>query len=163
MGKLPAHVAWPGFVVGLLTMSLTFVTITVVAAVGDPSFAVHEDYYERAINWDRHVDQQRRNEALGWSVGLSLSPGEPTGVRLLLSDRAGAGLEGASIAGECFHQARAAEVRGMEFAPAGRPGLYEAPVLLDRPGRWRIRLRIEVGGEAFTDEQTLELVRGEGG
>lgn len=162
MAKIPPHVLWPGFVIGLLGMSATMITITVIAAVGDPSFAVEADYHERALRWDDHVEQQRVNAELGWHVAVELGTmpqsGDPAMI-VRLTDSSGAPIVGASIEGTCFHYAAANKVQALGFVPADEPGAYAAPALLIRAGLWQLRLRVESGGRVFTDRQTLELGR----
>jgi nitrogen fixation protein FixH len=163
--RIPPHIFWPGMVVGLLCVSLTAAAITVVAAVSDPSFAVEEDYYEKALRWDEHVAQQARNAALGWSV--EIAPGQRdaagrTSLRVSLRDRAGAPIEGATITATCFHHAHRADAEQLELVPSG-PGEYGAPARLDRPGKWGVSLVVLSGGETFTSDQTLVLVVGGGG
>lgn len=162
MTKIPAHIVWPGFVVGLLGMSVTMVTITVVAAVGDPSFAVESDYHEKAMRWDDHVAQQRRNEELGWQVSVELGAmpgGDEPAVRIRLRDNSGEPIEGAVISGSCFHYAAADRVQELTVTATEEPGVYAAPALLNRAGLWNLEFRAEAGGEVFTHKRTLELER----
>lgn len=160
MAKIPANIVWPGFVLALLGMSVTMVTITVVAAVGDPSFAVESDYHDKAIRWDDHVAQQARDAELGWIVAPSLGtmPGSDEPAMIVrLTDPAGAPISGAVIEGSSFHYAAADRVQTLEFVPLDEPGAYAAPALLDRAGLWDLRLTVDAAGEHFTHRQRLDL------
>ena len=158
--KIPAHIVWPGFVLALLGMSVTMVTITVVAAVGDPSFAVESDYHDKAMRWDDHVAQQARNSELGWQVAVAISSmpgdGEPALI-VRLTDRAGAPIVGAAVEGACFHYAVADRVQTLGFVATDEPGAYAAPAILHRAGLWDLRLTVDAAGEHFTHKQRLEL------
>lgn len=159
--KIPPHLLWPGMVVGLLGMSVTMVTITVTAAVGDPSFAVERDYYERALRWDEHMAQQRQNDELGWRASLEMRPGgEGTWGELVVTvlGADGAPLEDAAVMGTCFHYAEANSVYTLDFEPDG--GVWVAPSPLDRAGLWRVRLEVASGDAVFTNERTIELAAG---
>lgn len=160
MAKLPPHIVWPGFVVGLLGMSVTMVTITVIAAVGDPSFAVEADYHERAMQWDEHVAQQARNEALGWGVTVSTGTepesGRPTLI-VRMHDRHGEPIDGAGLTGSCFHFARADHVQELMFVAQDELGVYAAQAMLNKAGSWDLQLRAEADGEVFTHRRTLRV------
>ncbi|MFG0242946.1 MAG: FixH family protein [Phycisphaerales bacterium JB054] len=160
MAKIPAHIVWPGFVLALLGMSVTMVTITVVAAVGDPSFAVESDYHDKAIRWDDHLAQKARDAELGWNVEATLGtmPGsDELALVVRLTDRTGAPIAGASIEGSSFHYAAADRVQTLAFVPTSEPGAYAAPALLNRAGLWDLRLTVDAAGEHFTHRQRLEL------
>lgn len=161
MAKIPAHVVWPGLVVGLLGMSVTMVTITVVAAVGDPSFAVESDYHEKAMQWDEHVAQQATNADLGWNVVVDLGtmPGSvDQTLNVRLTDSVGLPISGASLSGGCFHYAAADRVQSLVFAELPEePGTYAAPAVLNRGGLWDLRLQADGAGSRFTHHQTLKL------
>ncbi len=162
MRKIPPHVVWPGFVIGLLGMSATMITITVVAAVGDPSFAVEANYHERALRWDEHVEQQRVNAELGWQVAVELGAipeSEEPAMIVRLTDGTGAPIVGANVEGTCFHYAAASRVQTLGFEPLAEAGAYAAPVLLNRAGLWQLELRVESAEDVFTYEQTLETGR----
>jgi len=160
MPGIPAHVVWPGIVIGLLGMSVTLVTVTVVAAVSDPSFVVESDYHDKAMRWDDHVAQQASNAELGWVVSIDLAtmPGsEEPALLVRLVDRRGVPIAGATLAGECFHHAAANDVRGLVFSPRGESGGYVAPVRFNRGGIWDLQLRVDAEGHHFTHGQKLEL------
>jgi nitrogen fixation protein FixH len=158
--RIPAHIFWPGMVVGLLSVSLTAATITVVAAVGDSSFAVEKDYYTKGLEWDAHVAQQRHNEELGWSAEIGRGGPDAAGhgtleVRLL--DRVGIPLEGAQVEATYFHFTNKAGAVTVNLAAAKTAGVYAAAADLGREGLWSVALVVKAEGETFTAEQTLDL------
>jgi hypothetical protein len=160
MPKVPPHILWPGIVVALLLMSVVMVTVTVVAATNDPSFAVVDDYYEKGLNWDEHMAQQERNRSLGWSaraeVGLPDSAARRP-LNITLTGRDGAALGGASVEASVFQYTAAHQVETHALVAGDRPGVYVAPFAINAEGKWKLMLTVRVGDELFTDEQTLDL------
>jgi nitrogen fixation protein FixH len=142
---------WPVGLAALLVVSAGANIALVVITSRDASFAVEPDYYAKALAWDETMAQQARNEALGWSLGLSV---EPTGERgrmtvaVGLSDGAGAPLPGARIAIEALHNARASRVLAAVLEPRGLG--YTTVMPLARPGLWEFRLRVTRGPDVFT-------------
>lgn len=161
---IPPHIFWPGMVVALLCMSLTAATITVIVAVSDPSFAVEEDYYGRALRWDEQVAQRSRNAELGWSAEIAVGGGGPGGpeLRVTLLDRAGEPIEGAAVTATYFHHAFRGEAETIGLAGVGAGG-YAAPAAMGRSGKWSVSLAVTARGETFTADETLTLVWGEVG
>ena len=158
--KLPPHIVWPGVVVGLLGLSVTMVTITVVAATSDPSFAVVDDYYERGLNWDAQVAQNKKNAELGWTAAVEV--GEPDALRqrpliVTLTDADGAPIENAQFSASIFRYAAANLVEQLDLAAADQPGRYLATADIKHEGKWRVNLEVRAKGELFTSEQTIEL------
>jgi nitrogen fixation protein FixH len=149
---------WPVAIVALLAGSAGANIGFMLIASRDASFAVEPDYYRKAVNWDRTMEQQRVNGALGWTAAAAL---ERTGrgqarlaVRLL--DRTGAPVDGASVEVEGFASARAGNRLAARLAATG-DGQYAAALPAGRPGLWEIRLRATRGGDVFTRTMTAEL------
>ena len=74
---------------------------------------------------------------------------------LRLRGREGRPIEGASVAVQAFHNARASALLELELGPA--PDGYQAVLSPQRPGLWEFRLDIRAGGERFTSVQRLSL------
>jgi nitrogen fixation protein FixH len=144
---------WPVLVVALLAAGVGANLAFMVIAAGDPSFAVERDYYRRAVEWDRTLEQRRANDALGWRLSCRLDPAAgpaPAGeLAVRLEDRAGTPLSGARVTLEAFHYARASQVVEGVLAPEA-PGTYVARLPIARPGLWEMRFRAERGAEVFT-------------
>ena len=68
-------------------------------------------------------------------------------------------LDSARVTAEAFHNARAADVRTLQFDPEGI-GRYLGRLSNVRPGLWEIRLRVEQSGEVFTQVERLVLAPG---
>lgn len=151
---------WPALVVALLGAVVVADAVMIWVAVSDPSFAVEEDYYPRAVAWDETMAARRRSDALGWSVRWALAPQAPgaggTEVTAILVDRSGAPVEGARVTLETFHNARAATVLRAELRAIG-DGRYAAVLPMRRPGLWEMRLDARRGDDRLVDVATEEL------
>ena len=152
---------WPVGLAALLVASAGANIALLVITSRDASFAVEPNYYAKALAWDESMAQQARNEALGWSLGLRV---DPMGVRRLmtvtvrLADRSGAPIEGAQVAVEAFHNARASRILSAALEPRGQG--YAAVMPLERPGLWEFRLRVTRGPEAFVATVTRDVAAG---
>ena len=151
---------WPLLIVVLSAIILIPNAILVYLATTDPSFAVEEDYYRKALAWDETMDQRRRNEALGWTVEVAFAPGDPgrVEVRADISDRDGRAVDGATVDVATFHNARAARILTATMIP-GDDGGYVASLPMRRPGLWELRFEIIRGDARFTHTAVRELGR----
>lgn len=144
---------WPILIVGLLIGGGVGPNLILLAfATGDPSFSVEPDYYRKGLRWDDHLAQQRRNAALGWTLGVELGPETPTGWVTLtarLSDRAGTAVDGATVELEAFPNARASDVVKVALERVGE-GAYLAQFPAIRRGLWEFRFVIRRGDDVFT-------------
>jgi len=152
---------WPAGLAALLVGSAGANIALVVITARDASFAVEPNYYAKALAWDQTMAQQVRNEALGWSLGLRVDPTDVRGRRMVtvdLADRAGAPVEGAQVAVEAFHNARASRIFSAALTAQGQG--YAAAMPLDRPGLWEFRLRVTRGPEVFVATLTRDVTEG---
>lgn len=149
---------WPIGLAALLVGSAAANIALVVITARDASFAVEPDYYAKALAWDETMAQERRNEALGWSLGLRIEPAGERGrvtVAAGLADRAGAPIQGARVSLEALHNARASRVLTATLEPRG--GGYAAVMPLSRPGLWEFRARVTRGADVFTAILTRDV------
>jgi len=159
--KPPSGRCWPLIIIALLVGGAGANIGLLVVATGDASFAVEPNYYQKALRWDETMAQEARNAALAWSVTVALDgasgPGQ-TRVTARVTDRAGNPVQGARVAVEVFHSARASQVLAATLAPES-PGRYSAPLPLNRSGLWELRLRVERGDQLFTQTLVQDLAR----
>ena len=142
---------WPVGLAALLVGSAGANIALVVITARDASFAVEPDYYAKALAWDETMAQEARNETLGWSLALRVEPTDERGwmtVSARLADRAGAPLEGARVAIEALHNARASRVLTATLEPSSLG--YAGAMPLSRPGLWEFRARVTRGPDVFT-------------
>lgn len=151
---------WPFVIAGALALHVVASLVVVYVATSNPSYAVEEDYYQKALQWDARRAQDRVNADLGWALEARARPpmsrgGDPT-LEVRLADSAGAPVEDAAVALEAFHNARSDDIIRTRLEAVGG-GLYRAAVPMRRNGRWELRFTVERGGEHFTHRETTHL------
>jgi nitrogen fixation protein FixH len=149
---------WP---IGITAVLATTVAVNVwVATIAndDPSFAIEQDYYRKAITWDSTLAQARQNEKLGWHLTPALGPiGSNGGARLraTLTDSAGVPISGAVVKVSAVRVARANQVHELTLA-AAEPGSYDAQLEARWPGQWELRFDVKAGSTHFTEVARVE-------
>lgn len=158
--KIPAHIRWPAVIIGALALHVVISLVTVWIATSNPSYAVEEDYYQKAIHWDEKRAQDGRNSVLGWQIAFDVSPsavvGEPAALDLALTDSSGRPLAGATVTVETFHNARAGEILRARMV-TDHDGRCSAPLSAKRTGVWEFRFFIEHESDRFTHTETRYL------
>lgn len=151
---------WPWAIgLGLFVGSVVPSFFLVYFSINDPSFAVEDDYYRKALDWDQTMEQMRVNKALGWSLDLDLErvAGDDgtraLGLRVL--DDQGNALQGCRVSMLYFHNARA-QMR-FEETVAGEGPVYETRLPMQRPGIWEMRFTVQRGDATYTETLTREL------
>lgn len=140
---------WALLPVGLLGAMFVGWGLMLSLALDDPGFGVEPDYYEKAVHFDELRALERESERLGWSVELEAVPqGERARVVLTLVDRAGAGIQGARVTAQAFHNAHSGDVRSLDFVALG-DGHYEAWLPHPRTGLWEYRVEATRGSDHY--------------
>jgi nitrogen fixation protein FixH len=144
---------WPVILGLLMAVVIGANLILIVVATTDPSFAVEENYYRKALAWDDKREQDRRNVELGWTIEFEMAgtpaPDGTLRLRARLLDAQGMEIPDATIRLEAFHNARARRILRAELV-RGEDGTYSAPLLIRRPGLWEFRFEALRGAERFT-------------
>jgi hypothetical protein len=150
---------WMLVPVALLAASVIGVGSLAAVAARDPGFALEQNYYERAVRWDRQQAEWAENVRLGYRLTLTLVP-SPTGAALTLhvADRAGVGLHGASVTIEAFANARSGDRRRLTLVEAPG-GSYRAELKDARPGLWELRCVVSHGGERYSEILRADVPR----
>lgn len=144
---------WPLAIVALLFANVVFHVSVAIYAAQDPSVAYEDDYYEKATHWDDYAAQRARNTELGWNLRIRSSPDGTPGeqvVRVLLADKNGQPIDGASVSVVTFHNARSADRLTGTLKADGQDGEYTIDLPMRRPGIWEFRLHVDKDGEVFT-------------
>jgi nitrogen fixation protein FixH len=151
---------WPWIIGGLMAVVLGANLILIYVATSDPSFAVEEDYYQKALAWDDKRAQDRLNTQLGWSLELDVartrSADGTVGLTTRLLDERGRPISNARIHVETFHNARAAFVLEGDLRGDGE-GYYSVSLPMRRPGLWEFRFEVTRTGQRFTHTTVEEL------
>jgi len=150
---------WPWIIVGILVAGIVPNLVLVAVALNDPSFAVVDDYYEKARHWDEEMARRRASRALGWHVEFAVDPveGRPgfRRVHATVRDRDGRPLQGCRIELETFHNARAAYRQKASLEWDGRT--HAATLPMRRAGIWVFRFDVTRKGEQFSETARREL------
>ena len=156
------EIRWPLFIVGLLAFQVGLGAFFFWKATSDPSFAVEENYYQKAVNWEDKQAQDRKNTDLGWTLEDSVGTiNDSRTTRTLTAELYRADdspITGATISVETFHNVRAAEILRDELEETA-PGQYEVQLPMLRPGLWEIRFTAELGSERFTHTARAHVAR----
>jgi nitrogen fixation protein FixH len=108
------------------------------------------DSYERGLVYNRAIEAEKEQVALGWRAGFGFNQ---TGVRqgmleLRLQGRDAAPLRGARVDAEIVRPTK----EGYDFDVALKeqaPGLYRAEIQAPLPGQWEARIAARAGGEVY--------------
>jgi nitrogen fixation protein FixH len=150
--------AWP-VAVGIILGTCVAANIWIIRlANADPSFAIEENYYQKALHWDDEMAQRERNAALGWQLDptlSSISADSGAELRLTLRDAEGVPLEGAGVTVRAMHNARAGEPLDAVLEPHGGGG-FSARLPMRRAGLWEVRFEVRRGAERFTARRRLD-------
>ena len=150
---------WPiGITVVLATTVAANIWVAKIAS-DDPSFAIEQDYYQKAVAWDSTLAQGARNARLGWRLTPALGSIGSTG-RLRLSakltDSTGAPISAATVRVSALQVARANQVHEATLAAVG-DGEYDAQIDSRLPGQWELRFDVRAGSAHFTDVARVEV------
>ncbi|HEX6050040.1 MAG TPA: FixH family protein [Gemmatimonadaceae bacterium] len=150
---------WPIGVAAILATTVAANIWVMMIASDDPSFAIEEDYYRKALAWDTTLAQAARNTALGWHLTPAMGPIASDGRAVLtaqLMDSLGAVIPNAVVKVSALPVARATEVREATLV-ADDAGTYAARLDARRPGQWELRFDATVGTERFTQVSRVEV------
>lgn len=153
-------VLWPGMIFALIGLNVCIVGITVFAAAGDPSVATEPDYYAKAVNFNDMIRQRETNARLGWTAAPTIRPTPEGGAELVITVADGAGLpiDLADVTTTAFASSRSGSRQKLTLrAVAGTPGVYSAPIRIDRAGFWVLRMTVRGRGETFTRDSDVFL------
>lgn len=151
--KIPPHIAWPAFVVGLLTLGVATTFASLIASRSDGGAQVIEDYYQKAVDWDARQALQEASDALGWQVTLSPHvDGDRAALALTFHDADGRPLDGLKGTVRGFRPQNA-DVQFEAPIEATGPGRYSAAFPAPRTGLWDFEVT------AHTPDATFHTVR----
>ena len=154
---------WALFPVALLGSSLIGLGTMASIATRDPGFALERDYYQRAVRFEEEQAQQVENRRLGYAVALDvLGASDKATIVVTLSSKQGTPLPNASVRAEAFANARAGDIRELEFR-RGDDGSYHAELARATPGLWEFRCVVTSGKERFTAVVRRDIPRAAGG
>ncbi len=131
----------------------------------DPSFVIEKDYYQKAVHYDEEIDQELRNQQLGWNLSSSVAPIGSTGsdVNVRLTDAGGRPLTGATVRVSALFNARAADVLDATLSAPPGSNDYSARLPMRYAGEWELRFEAIHGADHFTAVRRFEVPAAGGG
>ena len=138
----------------VLFAMLTFFGIVIAVNVAFVHFALDSwtgltdhDSYRTGLSWNRTLERDAAQKALGWSTDVETRLAEPDvagggrafEVTLTIRDRAGHPVTGLVFAGEARHPVLEADDRPLSFADAGA-GVYKGSAVLPSAADWELVL-----------------------
>ena len=150
---------WPLGVVAILAATVGLNIWVLRVANDDPSFAIEPDYYQKAVDWDSTMAQQRRNLALGWHLAPTLgafTTRDGARLQVTLTDASGASIADATVKVAAFYNARANDVIDTTLHPDSSG--YGATLPVKYGGVWELQFDVNRGGTRFTSTSRVEAV-----
>ena len=152
-------IGWPIGVAAVLALTVGVNIWVAVIAGDDPSFAVEQDYYKKAVSWDSTLAQQRNNERLGWrlvpALGL-VTRGAATPLNIRLVDSTGTPISDATVRVSAFYNARAGTILEATLAPDATGYATHLPIA--HAGAWELRFDVRRGSDRFTAISRVDAV-----
>jgi nitrogen fixation protein FixH len=164
---------WPLLVALALAFTVGVNFVMLFAAGADPNgTVVEQDYYRKAVEWDRTMARRAASAALGWSATATLGvAGETSGdaanaarpsagpaartLRVQLRDAAGAAIPDADVSATLIHNREASTPVVLTLAAAPEGG-YLATGALAHAGQWEVRIVARRGTERFETSLRVE-------
>lgn len=135
----------------------------VVLYVNDPSLALEEDYYKKAVGWDQRQALERSNRALGYKLRVEAKPllrgARAFELQVEPRDRADVPLTQAVVQVEAFPNAQASRIFRGTLRPSGN-GQFVVNIPGVRTGLWEFRVALENGKERYTEVFRRDVVAG---
>jgi nitrogen fixation protein FixH len=158
---IPSHIAWPGFVVALLLLSIFAAFQALFASQSDGGAQVVEAYYDSAIRFDDEQAMQAASDALGWSAAVEVGAceGGLCAVDVAVRDRAGAPVEGLNGLLRVSRPQSAAVVAQIPLALSDAPGVYRQFVPVNADGLWDFAVTARRDDEQFMTKIRHDVAR----
>jgi hypothetical protein len=130
-------------------------------AIRDPGFALEQNYYEKAVNYDAEIAQRAVNARLDWTLEPSLGAaraGRGTALALVVHEGSGV-VRGAEVRVTAIRNASASRVLEAPLNETA-PGEYRAELPLGNGGVWELRFSIQRGTDRFTQVVRRDVSEG---
>ncbi len=142
---------WMFVPIGLLSLTVTIATLTVLSAVVGHPLGMEPSYDAKAASWESERAQRATNEALRWVVTPDITSDGPThSLALRIEDKHAARINASSVRVECI-PVRAAEMRQTIELLRGELGEFSCSFDSPVGGQWEFRVTVEQGALRYTD------------
>lgn len=148
----------PWIFVGAMAVVVIVNAVMITFAIRSWTGLVVEKPYERGVAYNRVLEAQHRQDALGWHVTVKAG-GEADGqgrIRLIATGPDGKPLEGLSLTAVLVRPIDLLPDVPVAFRVTG-PGAYAAEARPSKPGQWDLKIEAERGGDRFHLVQRLVL------
>lgn len=151
---------WPVGIVAALGLTVGGNIWVAMIAKADPSFAIEENYYQRALQFDAQRGVEQRSEALGWSLELQHGAASASGTTLTarLTDSTGTPVTDAAVQVRLTRVARSQQ--SFPVTLSAEDGVYTAQVPLDAAGLWDVAVEARRGPARFVASRRLDVPAG---
>ncbi|MEA1651031.1 FixH family protein [Nitrospirillum sp. BR 11164] len=105
--------------------------------------------YERGIEYNKVLEAQAQQDALGWVFDADIEPwGDSNILTVRITARDGAALDGMALTGRLVRPIDIMPDVPLTFTAAGN-GRYTASVVLPKHGQWDLKLKAEKGADWY--------------
>lgn len=141
---------WPWIIVGLLVFHASLIVGTILVVSARHDLYVVPNYYAKAVDWDNQHKMLDAADEMGWTIQIVVDQPDARAdqlqtLRVAITDRDNKPVEGALVEAESFHPAHATD-RIDKVLIAQDDGTYQAPVVMEEPGFWKVNLSIRYRG-----------------
>jgi nitrogen fixation protein FixH len=149
---------WIFLCVGLLVGNVGVMAILVTASSWSaPTVVPH--YYERAVDWDRTMAEERAVQQLGWRLELTLTT---EGAALAVHDATGAPVAGATVRARGFHRSEPTRAIELELTSGADGTAHAVPRTggaswRATPGWYELDLEVKRGDVQYGQHRTALL------
>jgi hypothetical protein len=161
--RKPASARWALMPICLLASSTVGVSWMAAVAIRDPNFALEQDYYQKAIHWDRTQAQAADNQRLAYRFSapamIVLDKAGQASVVITIKDRSGQLVSGGRVTAEAFPNAYSEDISVLSFTER-EPGVYAASVHAGHHGLWELRVAMSTAGDHATAVLRCDLLPG---
>lgn len=129
--------------------------VFITKALQSNSGVVHDNPYERGLDYNKILDKREQQKALGWK-GKTIFAEDTSSLVYSLSDRSGQPVAGAKVVA---HMLRPVQ-KGYDFSVdmvETSPGQYSAALKLPLKGAWKAHISVVSGGDSYDDETSLDI------
>ena len=151
---------WVSLVVGLLGLQLVIGACAITLATSSKGPVVLPDYHQAALDWDESKQRLAVFRELGWKISIEPSTvvddSGNRAVQVIVSDKAGRGIDGLELSGEAYHHAHGSDVVSFQLESIGE-GKYQSIEPMSLAGLWRFELATEFDGKPIHYVRNLEL------
>jgi len=154
---------WPMIIIGMLAVHVAIMVACAMIATHDSSFAVVDDYYERAVNWDKSQAALRASQQLGWKLQIEprqqIDPLGNRQIAFILTDASGNPIPNAQLSVQYFHDAHANQAQRVTLvADPGDSRRFTRTLPMRYAGIWEFHLIATANGQTFIADRTQKIL-----